>query len=106
MAIAWQRLVAIQRVLSLPMVAGQNRPVGIEVGGRPAHATLQRTVYRFEFSNDEQGGYQNLWSRQRWDVLDRVQSSRSQISLGILVERVSVRYLSHGRSGAIIAGNH
>ena len=74
-----------------------NRPVGIEVGGRPAHATLQRTVYRFEFSNDEQGGYQNLWSRQRWDVLDRVQSSRSQISLRILVERVSVRYLSHGK---------
>ena len=74
-----------------------NRPAVITTNSRAAHATLQRTGYHLVFAEAKGGGYESRWSRDRWDVLDRVQSSRPQTSLQIVVERVAVRYLSHGK---------
>ena len=74
-----------------------NRPTAITLNSRPAHATLQRMAYHLRFADGKQGGYENRWTRERWDVLDRVPSSRSQTSLQIVVDNVSVRYLSHGK---------
>lgn len=72
-----------------------NRPDLMAAVGQPAHATLQRMAYRFDFADDGRGGYQNLWARSRWDVLDRVPSSQPQTDLNMVFERVVVRYLSH-----------
>ena len=76
-----------------------NRPAAIASNsGRPAHANLKRSAYRFELL-DHGGGYQGRWSSYFWDVLDRVPSSESQSGLVLDgVERVTLRYQSHGKN--------
>lgn len=57
-------------------------------------AELQRTEYRLE-SDYQYGSNLRVWTRNQWDVLDRVQHSEPQETLKIAVQHVTISYLSH-----------
>ena len=91
----------------LPALIGDSEKVELTHGGwvgRPlalqpdyqAQAELKRTLYSLEL-NYQDGRYMSLWARQQWDVLDRVQHSRSVQTLAIPVNQATIRYLSHER---------
>lgn len=92
---------------ALPALVGDSQSVELTSGARisspvalradhGAQADLQRSLYRLKLKYQE-GTYISIWTRQQWDVLDRVQQSQPVQTLAIPLDQVNLRYLSHSR---------